>query len=1117
MNHPAKRLIQLTQLSACLLIAGAGWAQTVTYGYDTQGRLSTATSNDGTVRTYVYESSSFPNALTGVKDEDNSRYSTWGYDTQGRATSTTEAVGAESTSLVYNANGTVTVTDALGAVRTFSFGRYGDRNLVTAISGSQCPTCREGLATTYDTMGFVASRTDYNGNITTYVYDDSRGLETSRTEASGTARARTITTQWHSTFRVPTLITEPNRTTAFTYDTNGNALTKTITDTTVSPNVSRTWTYTYDSFGHVLTVDGARTDVTDVTTYTYYSCTTGLECGQLHTVTDALGHVTTFNTYNASAQPLTITDPNGVVTTLSYDSRQRLSSRTTGGEQTAFAYWPTGLLKKVTLPDGSFLTYTYDAAHRLTGIDDAAGNHMGYTLDALGNRTAENLYDPSSALARTHTRVFNSLSQLWKDVTASGTTGQQTVFGYDSNGNRTTINAPLSRNTANTYDELNRLKQVTDANSGILQLAYDANDNLTSVTDPRSLQTTYTYSGFGDLKQQASPDTGTTANTFDSAGNLSTSQDARSKSGTYTYDARNRITQLAYSDQTFTYAYDSGTNGVGRLSAASDAAHSLGWSYDALGRVTSKSQTLGSITKTVGYGYTNGNLTSTTLPSGQVVTYAYTNGQITSVSVGATTVLNTVLYDPFGPARQWTWGNTTVAARTYDTDGKVSQIDSAGLNTYGYDDAFRVTGITDTATSANSWTYSYDLLDRLTSAANSSITQGFTYDADGNRLTQTGTASQTLSYPGTSNRLSSVSGSISRTNTFDAAGHIANDGTTTYTYNDAGRVISATTGSTTTNYVINVLGQRVKKSDGSTTTYFAYDEAGHLIGEYDGSGALVQELVWLDDIPVATLRPKSGGGVDVFYIHTDHLNTPRRITRPSDNAIVWRWDSDPFGTTAANENPGGLGTFNFNLRFPGQYFDQETGLNYNYFRDYDAQIERYVESDPIGLRGGINTYAYVNANPIALVDPRGLVHWDGAYNYTSGGPAKFGSGVAATGFTFVLKSKCVDGKKAIARVDALAGGLGTGVSFFGPLSIGASTVSFEDNLSSLNPNIFEGDFSYTNAGTNFGSVTSFALGGAIGDGSGLNASTSIIDISGGRGKSHLTWVRFQDCDCDTNR
>jgi RHS repeat-associated protein len=112
----------------------------------------------------------------------------------------------------------------------------------------------------------------------------------------------------------------------------------------------------------------------------------------------------------------------------------------------------------------------------------------------------------------------------------------------------------------------------------------------------------------------------------------------------------------------------------------------------------------------------------------------------------------------------------------------------------------------------------------------------------------------------------------------------------------------------------------------------------------------------------------------VYYVHTDHLNTPRRITSPSTNAIVWRWDSEPFGTAAANQNPSGTGTqFIYNLRFPGQYYDAETGLSYNYFRDYDPGTGRYIESDPIGLMGGVNTYAYVRGNTLMYVDPLGWV------------------------------------------------------------------------------------------------------------------------------------------------
>jgi RHS repeat-associated protein len=195
-----------------------------------------------------------------------------------------------------------------------------------------------------------------------------------------------------------------------------------------------------------------------------------------------------------------------------------------------------------------------------------------------------------------------------------------------------------------------------------------------------------------------------------------------------------------------------------------------------------------------------------------------------------------------------------------------------------------------------------------------------------------------------------------RTYSYDNSGNVVSDGTVTFAYNDAGRMVSSTKTGVTTTYALNALGQRVKKTTGGSSTYFVYDEAGHLVGEYDNAGTLIQETVWFGNAPVATLRPNGGSGVNLFYVHTDHLNTPRRISRPSDNVIVWRWDLDPFGTTVANEDPDGdSNLFVSNLRFPGQYFDAETGLQYNYYRDYDPATGRYVESDPIGLKGGTNT------------------------------------------------------------------------------------------------------------------------------------------------------------------
>jgi hypothetical protein len=184
------------------------------------------------------------------------------------------------------------------------------------------------------------------------------------------------------------------------------------------------------------------------------------------------------------------------------------------------------------------------------------------------------------------------------------------------------------------------------------------------------------------------------------------------------------------------------------------------------------------------------------------LTYAYTEGRVTSITLnGSTTILSDVLYEPFGPVRQWTWGNSTVSDRTYDQDWLITGIDSAGATSYDHDNAFRITGIDDLDNSARSWDYGYDDLDRLNSASRSGLTIGFTYDAIGNRLSQTGTQTATYSISGSSNRISSITGSPSRTYSYDAAGNTTGYGSLSLAYNDAGRMASVTASSVTTSYV----------------------------------------------------------------------------------------------------------------------------------------------------------------------------------------------------------------------------------------------------------------------------------------------------------------------------
>jgi RHS repeat-associated protein len=236
-----------------------------------------------------------------------------------------------------------------------------------------------------------------------------------------------------------------------------------------------------------------------------------------------------------------------------------------------------------------------------------------------------------------------------------------------------------------------------------------------------------------------------------------------------------------------------------------------------------------------------------------------------------------------------------------------------------------------------------------------------------------------LSISPSSNRLVSTTGPApARSNTYDNADDLLSDGTIQYGYSPRGRLVKVTNGATVVQSRYNALGQRVEKSNGDV---FMYDEDGHLIGEYSKiTGRMQREIVYLGDEPVALLTQTVTGTApsqvvtpNVFYIFSDHLGTPRMITQATDNAIRWRWDEgDPFGLQPPNENPSDLGALTFNLRMPGQYYDRESNLFYNYFRDYDPQTGRYVQSDPIGLAGGTNTYGYVGGNPVSQFDPNGL-------------------------------------------------------------------------------------------------------------------------------------------------
>ncbi|HCR1586082.1 TPA: RHS repeat protein, partial [Pseudomonas aeruginosa] len=427
------------------------------------------------------------------------------------------------------------------------------------------------------------------------------------------------------------------------------------------------------------------------------------------------------------------------------------------------------------------------------------------------------------------------------------------------------------------------------------------------------------------------------------------------------------------------------------LGAIEGARDSLVYRYDERGNLVEQVRSIRLDQQTlldrVTYRYDAANqLLEIGYPSGLAIGYPRNaGGQVASVTLAVgdkapSTLVGQIAYLPFGPLLRLTWGNGITLSREYDQDYQLlRQKVGPWQSDYQHDANGNIQqhrhslwGTLD---------YQYDPLDRLTEERGVQGGRSYAYDAVGNRTQRSdnpasgGTASsQDYQYSPDSNRLTAIG---AQAVTSDAAGNLTQDrAARKLAYDAQGRLQSVSRdGQQVAEYRYNALGQRIVKLTPESITTYLYGPDGQLLGEaeHDGSGRKLraQYYLWLDSLPLATIDADYDaqgkvGNPTLLYLHGDHLDTPRLATDAS-GQIAWQWQSDAFGRGEALSQ----GSTQVNLRFPGQYYDAESGLHYNYFRDYDPETGRYVESDPIGLAGGLNTYVYVEGNPLAYVDEWG--------------------------------------------------------------------------------------------------------------------------------------------------
>ncbi len=863
------------------------------------------------------------------------------------------------------------VSDALGNVTTYTYDEWENLTSVTHPDGTS-------VTYEYDTLlSKVVKKTDERGTVTTYEYDQ-KGNLLKMVQAPGTDVARTI---------------------EYTHDEYGNILTHTVPGEDGAPEAVAT--FGYDTKGNLNYIKDPEGNEISVTGHD--------ALGNPETVTDGRGKTWLYE-YDARGRLTSRTDPAGHAQRFVYDDAGRTQSFFDEEErETRYEYDASENLVRIQFPDHHDVSLVYDDGGNLTRMVDGEGktsrlgyDHQGRLSQITNGNNMNTLFNygvpglsqacPSCNVAGsnqiekidfpTFSRSFeyNSRGMVVKQTDLlSEALSHESRFAYDPAGKLIFREDPQGNPVTFEYDGLGRIKKVINANGEETGFGYDNRGNLIGLEDAKGEVTRFEYDLNNRLKKEIRPMGQVTSYEYDGAGNLVEKTDAENQKTRFVYSDANNLATIRY------YSADEDSEPVkeiffdydnsGKLTSYSDGSVSATYGYDAAGRKISQTVNYGSFSKTHGYTYGgNGMKVSYTGPDQVTRTYRYDGAnQLSGITIPG---VGTISYNGFlwmKPTGATLPGGTrqTVAhdplmrplsIKVSDPGGNPVADAAVTLDSMG-----NVIGQT---INTDSFSCTYDAAYQLLGVEkNGTLEESFAYDLVGNRTHAAGVTGEIT--VNANNELVSYGGICQA---FDANGNLIrkteNENTISYVYDVAGRLVlvwagDINTGTLTAEYGYDPFGKRLWKEVEGVRTFFYYSDEG-LAGEYDAAGNEIRTYDYKpgSDWTTDPVFMQQGGAI--YFYHNNHLGTPLALTDINGN-IAWKADARAFGKTDVM-----VGQVENNLRFPGQYYDAETGLHYNRHRYYDPQTGRYTRVDPLGFEGGsVMLYGYASNNPMTLVDPEG--------------------------------------------------------------------------------------------------------------------------------------------------